>query len=140
MTTKTMAECLKELRESPALESMDAAKTERIGSPSLGDVVRQGDLYLTCIEALPSGKATKERQLVPGTTQGAKHVAQGDVEIVKDVQFQSMPNVLVGPAFKCNSDVTVTHVEHGDKILPAGTVWQCTYQIAYADEIKRVLD
>jgi hypothetical protein len=104
-----------EMRE--ALESFDAAAPERIGSPSLGDVVRQGDLYLIAIESLPNGKKTKERQLVPGTTQGSRHVVEGDVEIVNEV-----------------------HPEHGDKILPADTVWQCVYQQAYADEIRRVQD
>ena len=106
----------------------------------VGDVVRQGDLYLIAIESLPNGKKTNERQLVPGTTQGSRHVVEGNVEIVNEVQFKDIPAVLVGPAFKCNSETTVTHPEHGDKILPADTVWQCVYQQAYADEIRRVQD
>ena len=77
MSTKTMSHCLTEMRED--LESFDASKPERIGSPSLGDVVRQGDLYLVAIEALPKGTATRERQLVPGTTQGSRHVVEGNV-------------------------------------------------------------
>lgn len=137
-TTKTLSQCRQEMRE--ALESFDAAAPERIGSPSLGDVVRQGDLYLIAIESLPTGKKTNERQLVPGTTQGSRHVVEGNVEIVNEVRFRDIPAVLVGPAFKCNSETTVTHPEHGDKILPADTVWQCVYQQAYADEIRRVQD
>jgi hypothetical protein len=69
-----------------------------------------------------------------------KYSLRGDVEIVNEVQFKDIPAVLVGPAFKCNGEVTVSHPEHGDKILPADTVWQCVYQQAYADEIRRVQD
>jgi len=136
--TKTLSQCMTEMRE--ALESFDASKPERIGSPSLGDVVRQGDLYLIAIESLPNGKKTNQRQLVPGTTQGSRHVVEGDATIVNEVQFKDIPAALVGPAFKCNSETTISHPEHGDKILPADTVWQCVYQQAYADEIRRVQD
>lgn len=136
--TKTLSQCMTEMRE--ALESFDAAAPERIGSPSIEDCVRQGDLYLVCIDKLPEGKETKERQLVPGTTQGSRHVLVGDATIVNKISFKGMPEVLVGPAFHCNGEVTVSHPEHGDKILPEDTTWQCVYQQAYADEIRRVQD
>lgn len=138
VSPKTVAECRTEMRE--ALESFDAAKPERIGSPSIQDCVRQGDLYLVCIESLPKGKETKERQLVPGTTQGSRHVLSGDATIVNKVTFKDMPDVLVGPAFHCNGEVTIEHPEHGDKILPEDTTWQCVYQQAYAEQIRRAMD
>lgn len=138
MTTKTMQQCRQEMRS--ALESFDASKPERIGSPSLGDCVRQGDLYLICIENLPKGKVTSERQLVPGTTQGSRHTLSGDVEIVNEVSFRDLPAVLVGPAFTCKGETTVEHPEHGNKILPKDTTWQCVYQQAYADKVRRVAD
>lgn len=138
MAVETFAENLSELRDS--VEGLHAAKTDRIGAPSFGDVVRQGDIYLTCLEKMPEGTLTKERQLAPGNTQGSRHIVNGDVEMVKDVRFRSMNAVLVGPAFRCKSDVEVTHPEHGNKILPEGTIWQVTYQLHHADEIKRVQD
>jgi len=130
-------------------ESMHAAKTERIGSPSVGDVVRQGDLYLVCVDSLPQGSITEDRQLAPGTTQGSRHVLQGDCVIHKGVTVSDYPSnqavskihpILVGPAFYCKGEVTVTHPEHGDKILPADTTWQVIYQQVWADEVRRVRD
>lgn len=144
-------DAIKIMRQS--VESMHAAKTERIGSPSCGDVVRQGDLYLVCIESMPVGKATDNRQLAPGNTQGSRHILSGDVTIVTSVDYQSLKrvapesfakrdleSVLVGPAFSCNSDVEVTHPEHGHKVLPEGTVWQVIYQQALADVVRRAKD
>lgn len=130
-------------------ESMHSANTERIGSPSLGDVVRQGDLYLVCVDSLLTGVVTEDRQLAPGTTQGSRHVLQGDCVIHKNIAVSDYPSnqavskihpVLVGPAFHCKGDVTVTHPEHGDKILPADTTWQVVYQQVWADEVRRVRD
>lgn len=135
---KTVTQALTELRQS--VESLDAAKTERISAPSLGDVVRQGDIYLVCVDKVSGGKETKDRQLAPGSTQGSRHILKGDVTVYEGVSFRQMHQALVGPAFKCNSDVTVEHPEHGHKVLPEGTVWQVTYQRAMADEIRRVQD
>lgn len=135
---KTVTEALIEMRKS--VETLDASKTERINAPSLGDVVRQGDIYLTCINKITGGKETENRQLAPGNTQGSRHILAGKVTVYEGVSFNQMPSVLVGPAFKCNSDVTVEHPEHGHKVLPEGTVWQVTYQRAMADEIRRVMD
>lgn len=138
MAVETFAANLQELRTS--VEGFDASKPERIGAPSCGDVVRQGDIYLVCLDKMPKGKATTERQLAPGNTQGSRHIVQGDVEMVKDVSFKSMGAVLVGPAFKCKGDVEVTHPEHRNAILPEGTIWQVTYQLAHSNELKRVQD
>jgi hypothetical protein len=136
--TMTVDECIRQLEAS--VENMDAAKTERIGSPSLGDVVRQGDIYLVCIESLPVGQETKNRQLAPGNTQGSRHIVAGDAAFVEVESFGDVPAVLVGPAFACNGDCTVMHPEHGDKVLPAGTTFQVIYQLHHADEIRRVQD
>jgi len=136
--TKTVMAALTEMRAS--VESMISSETERIGSPSLGDVVRQGDLYLCCIDKLPEGVATKDMQLAPGNTQGSRHILSGDVSIVKPSKFGKLDTVLIGPAFTCKGDTTVTHPEHGHKVLPADTTWQVVYQQAYADVVRRVQD
>lgn len=124
---------------------MFGGKVERIGSPSLGDVVRQGDLYLVCIDRIV-GTETKERQLAPGTTQGSRHVISGDCTVVAKYEktmptvLGNVPTELIGPAVQCKSDCTIEHPEHGHKILPSGTSWAVVYQRAYADEIRRVQD
>lgn len=128
-------------------ENIDAAETEAIGTASVGDVVRQGDLYLVCLEELPDGKPIDGRQLAPGTTQGSRHVLAGECRIVTADQAEVADRIghdvqpeLVGPVFRCDAECTVTHPEHGDKVLPQGTAWAVVYQRAYADEVRRVQD
>ena len=142
-----MTDALTDMRNS--LENMDASETVTIGSPSIGDVVRQGDLYLECIETLPDGEPTGETQLAIGSTQGANHViTSGYKNGYSIVNVKSHTTnagvevnpVLIGPAFKCVEECELTHPEHGNKILPAGTVWQVVFQQAYSDEVRRVAD
>lgn len=134
-------------------ESMDAAAPAVIGAASVGDVVRQGDLYLVCLADPPAGKSTSQRQLVPGTTQGSRHVAVGDCRIIvpndraqfaatvsQAVKGAEVPAELTGPAIVCRGDVTIEHPEHGHRTLPAGSVWGGVYQRQYAEEVQRVLD
>jgi len=132
-------------------ESMDAAAPARIGSPSVGDVVRQGDLYLVCLESLPPG-VKHQRQLAPGTTQGSRHVAEGDcavympkepgavAQVISRINGAEVPVELVGPLVDCMGETTITHPEHGHRILPAGTSWAVVYQRAYAEEVRRAQD
>lgn len=132
-------------------EKLDAAKPAKIGSPSVGDVVRQGDLYLVCLESLPSG-VKHQRQLAPGTSQGSRHVAEGDcavylpkepsavARIIAKTAGADVPVELIGPMVECLGETTITHPEHGHRILPAGTSWAVVYQRAFAEEIRRALD
>lgn len=143
MSTSTVEQELQELRQSVA--GCPAAKTETIGSPSVGDVVRQGDVYLVCIDNLPQGKELRNAQLAPGTSQGSRHIIQGDCKIVEVTSFRlqngkDVPSPLIGPAFSCTGACEVTHPEHGHKVLPANSTWQVVYQLDHADEVRRVQD
>lgn len=143
-TSTTVNRDLSNLRLSA--EKMHAAETERIGTASPGDVVRQGDLYIVALAEPEHGAETNERQLAPGTTQGSRHVASGDCVIRAErseqltALYPDVPSELIGPSIECRGDTTVTHPEHGDKVLPAGSNWAVVYQRAYADEILRVQD
>lgn len=128
-------------------ETIDASALQVISDCSLGDNIRQGDIFLTCIESLPKGKPSQVRQLAPGTTQGSRHILFGEVQIVEHEQpvlngkGEAINSVLVGPAFKVLCDKGgVEHPEHGDFQLPKGSCWQATYQQAYADEVRRIQD
>lgn len=151
MTTVNVSKDIEEVRQSA--ESMDAAKTETIATASAGDVVRQGDLYLVCLSDAPKGEATKNRQLAPGSTQGSRHVASGkcEVSLASDrdavaaminrlVKGADIPAQLVGPVIRCKGEVTITHPEHGWKVLPDGSTWAVVYQRAYGEEVRRVQD
>lgn len=133
-------------------EKMEAAAPAKIGTASVGDVVRQGDLYLVCLESLPEGTKTA-RQLAPGNTQGSRHIAEGKccvylpkspaavARIISTVcRGSEVPEQLIGPLVECVGETTITHPEHGHRTLPAGTTWATVYQRAFAEEVRRVQD
>lgn len=131
----------------------EKAKTERIGSPSLGDVVRQGDIYLVCIEQAPSGMTSKTNQLAPGNTLGSRHIVVGNCRVISGfnrgrvldqiyayVKGSSVHINLVGPVVVCLGDTTLEHPEHGHKVLPGDTVWAVVYQRAFGEDVRRIED
>lgn len=123
-----------------------------VGTVSIGDVVRQGDLYLVAIGDLPAKRTpTGERQLAPGNTQGSRHVLAGECEVftaepaaiaalVKKSNGVIIPAPLLGPVFRTVGEVTVEHPEHGHRALPAGECFATVYQRAFADEVRRAQD
>jgi hypothetical protein len=140
-------------------EKMLAAEHATIGAASPGDVVRQGDVYLVCLDKPPAGKEIKDRQLAPGTTQGSRHVAEGDCVVIdiadkaamirevnrlvpstKGVLVSGRDEVLIGPAIECRKGVTITHPEHGDRSLEDGSIWLGLFQREHAEETRRVRD
>lgn len=126
--------------------------TERVSTMSIGDVVRQGDVYLVRIACLPkSAKPIKDRQLAPGSTQGSRHVLAGPCAIytadaadlaalIKSAAKCEVPTALIGPCFAPQSDVTIEHPEHAHRILPAECIGVVVYQRAFAEEVRRVRD
>lgn len=104
---------------------------------STGDYWRQGDIYITKLrhDSLDVNVSKAHpNQLAPGNTQGSRHVATGDCSV-----YSRSGDALTGPVVKVNSEAVITHPEHGDLKLPPG-VFGITYQRAYAEELKRVLD
>lgn len=61
-------------------------------------------------------------------------------EINRLVKGADVPPELVGPAVTCRGETTITHPEHGNRTLPAGTVWATVYQRQFAEEVRRVED
>ena len=107
---------------------------------SVGDAVRQGDLYITRMAAIPSGCVLvpdHPAQLAEGASQGSRHVldALEGVEVFRRVD----EDALQGPLLRISVERTVTHPEHGDWVLPAGC-YEITYQRQFADELRRVTD
>lgn len=134
-------------------EKMEAAQPAAIGTASVGDVVRQGDLYLVCLDHLPEAAERVGKKLAPGETQGSRHVASGECAVYRPASATTVaqligavcrganiPEQLVGPLVECLGETTIEHPEHGHRILPAGTVWAVVYQRAYGEEVRRVQD
>ena len=107
---------------------------------SVGDVFRQGDVYIELLASIPSAAKLDPKpdaQLAPGTTQGSRHVLDA-LDGVTMYRLKS-PTVLDGPILDVACERTITHPEHGDLTLPPG-VYGVTYQRAYADELRRQFD
>ena len=94
---------------------------------SVGDYVRQGDIYIIFLDCVPSDAirvATPQLQLAPGSSQGSRHC----LSTLDGVDIYSLPDPTVydGPVIRCTTEVTVTHPEHGNWLLPVGC-----YAISY---------
>lgn len=99
----------------------------------VGEVVRQGDIYIERIEAIEGkGAAVVSRQLAPGATKGSRHIVAESAGVTL---WKSKPTLgnksafQVGPAIECKGDLTVTHPEHawlkiaGGKVVQFFQVW-----------------
>ncbi|MGE4198638.1 MAG: hypothetical protein AB7G11_16125 [Phycisphaerales bacterium] len=126
---------------------------ETIETLSEGDTVRQGDLYLVALDQEPKALGPfGTNQLTPGTTQGSRHVVQGQCEVLRVEEREAIAILnrlvpatrkhdrqFIGPMIRASGPVTVTHPEHGDRTLPAGS-YLTTYQRAFGEEIRRQAD
>ena len=167
---------------------------------SVGDAVRQGDIYLQKIEDLTEPPTFFKRlqnpsfpyQLAPGNTKGSRHCveesagleiyipesaeffneATGEMDFEANRVFQQRTSTYItnklgmqpediwrndaaraahnellsaltfaGPILKVANTATVSHPEHGNWILPAGT-YRCVFQRTVSSEnrIRRVMD
>lgn len=135
----TATKALKAVQESAEKIKNDAPQRFPEAA-SVGDVFRQGDVYVELLGAVPS-RAKRDpqpqAQLAPGTTQGSRHVLDS-LEGVTMYRLAS-PTVLDGPILDLATERTVTHPEHGNVILPPG-VYGISYQRAFADELRRQAD
>lgn len=104
------------------------------------DTIRQGDLYLTVCERVPSGYVRidkpkdSDRQLVPGNTQGAKHCLDSleGVELYRPKEWTE--ETLEGPYMRLAKERTVLHPTHGSVTLVASMGFHCTYQREWSRE------
>lgn len=138
-----------------AAEKIRNDEPATIGTVSLGDVIRQGDLYLVSIGGLPRTlRRLKSPQLAPGSSRGSRHILVGDFEIFEPEPEHVMALIaraiaprtfesyvpLVGPVFRTHGQVEVTHPEHGNRLLPGGECFAVIYQRAFGREVRPQLD
>lgn len=124
---------------------------EVITMMSPGDNVRQGDLYFVFLDVEPRITGPHPRQLAPGTSQGSRHVAEGDCEVFsvdtedavkivnRIVPATDGQELFIGPLVRSTAGFEATHPEHGDKVFPAGSIL-VVYQRSWADLIRRQVD
>ena len=112
----------------------------------VGDVVRQGDLYLELLAGVPKkhGKRTTNAQLAIGETQGSRHVIDPRPTGLEVFSPPAGATALEGPIVVSRRErIRLTHPEHGNFDLPPG-VYRVTYQRDFAkeraQELRRVAD
>lgn len=129
MTATQAATVIDKLREqAECIRNDRPQRFPEAASP--GDTFRQGDVYITLLDAVPSDAVSvvgRSMQLVQGTTTGSRHcLDSGD-----GVTFyrKSQPGMLDGPILLLQKERVITHPEHGHVILPGeGRVYAITYQ------------
>jgi len=109
---------------------------------SVGDGVRQGDVYITLLDRVPKGfvkQDTWDRQLAPGSTQGSRHI----LDAKAGVKYYRHPdaNEFTGPVLMLSKTRELTHPEHGNWILPS-RIFGISYQRTQdaLDKQRRVAD
>lgn len=104
----------------------------------IGTAVQQGDIYLHRLPAEAAvGKLLSkgQAQVALGSNMGARHVAEGEIEVFEAVALPpgvaAPPNVadreIMGPVIKAKKPFRLTHPEHAHHELPEGT-YGVTYQ------------
>lgn len=140
MTTQ-VAENVRSVSETAERIKSDA-KQKFPEAASVGDFVRQGDVYITLLGSVPPGAIRDDKpllQLAPGNTQGSRHCLSS-LNSTTVYRLQN-PTPYDGPILEVKRPVTITHPEHGHWRLPAGC-YGISYQRTEDSEglIRRVLD
>jgi hypothetical protein len=98
----------------------------------VGDIVRQGDIYIERIAILPKPSEISkrgDRQLALGNTEGSRHVCTRGPALYDLVRRTA----LQGPIIDAPKRFHVTHPEHAHVSLPSGT-YAVTYQRDFGEE------
>src|SRR3990167_1021827 len=93
-----------------------------------GRVIRQGDIYIHMVkENHPVGAQVDEKQLVDGTSLGARHILDGNVVVYETADRPEWLDnkMFLGKAFDVCGRAVVTHPEHAHVEFGAGFVGRC---------------
>lgn len=131
-TQKQAIEAIDKIQAAPVSDVVrDATDLE------IGQAVHQGDVYVIRVDPAKTahGAERGSRQVAIGETVGARHFAEGALDV-----FHPAPGAdqFTGPIVKAESPWMLTHPEHADFRMPAGA-FQCRYQLDYATQ-QRVAD
>lgn len=136
------AEEAQNLIERSAKEKV-VSTVRRIDVMAVGQVVRQGDIYIHCVaDGHEKGDLTGDRQLALGESMGSRHVAEKPSQVyageVAPPWYSKNFAPLLGPCVVSPGRFVITHPEHAHVDLPAGT-YQITHQRDGRTEM-RVID
>lgn len=125
-----------------ATAAESASSDVRVVNPEVGQVVRQGDIYIHRVpDGHRHGAHLEHRQLAVGTSMGARHIVAMDSPVsmfVGTMRPAWALGALLGPCVVATGSWKVNHPEHANCVLPAG-LYQVTHQMD-ALTLQRVAD
>lgn len=138
----SVAEVVEKIEKSAEVPNREVRDVR--GKMVRGAVVRQGDVYFLACDGRLFNKrqprADQDRNLAKAAegTSGHAHTLVGDAVLFDAIALDKLTQgtngdplgqgVLLGPAFRAQEDVRVTHEEHSEVILPAG-YYQVLFQL-----------
>ena len=115
---------------------------DRKVSLTIGEHVRQGDIYIVRVpDNHAHGEETKDRQLAQGESRGSRHIAEAPAKVYAGTTAPSHAlnsRLFLGPCVQSDAEFMISHPEHANVILTAGT-YQIVHQMD-ALTLKRVQD
>lgn len=136
---QTVLDAHKKIEEYSEINATD--KVRNVPKMKIGQAVRQGDVYITAIKNVPENYTKSDMpaqlQLVPGSTQGSRHI----IESTSGISLYKFDGTseLQGPVLEAKAAFTVTHPEHAHVFLQPG-LYHVTFQKDWAEEERRVKD
>ena len=110
-----------------------------IKSIEVGQIIRQGDIYIHAVEETHTKGLSCDNQLAEGDNKGSRHIAMSPATTYDGIEAPSWCDIeFLGPVVVSPDRFLITHPEHADISLPAGT-YQITHQMD-ARTLKRVKD
>lgn len=116
-------------------------QTERLNEACVtGDFIRQGDLYIIVFGVVPAGyvhivaPTERDKQLVPGNTQGAKHCLDSLSGVELWLPKEWTEDTLEGPFLRLSKERTILHPTHGACVIAAGVSVRLAYQREWSRE------
>lgn len=101
-----------------------------IKSMKVGQIVRQGDIYIHKVDDTHPHGGRCGRQLAQGSSKGSRHIAESPAECFTGTQKPTTCEdaVFLGPLVKSPHRFLISHPEHADISLSGGC-YQITHQM-----------
>ena len=141
MTTATMT-AVQAIQHITEQATFKAKGDDRRVSLTVGKHVRQGDIYICRVsDTHAHGEEIKDRQLAQGESRGSRHIAEAPAKVYAGTSAPANAlnaRAFLGPCIVSDSPFMISHPEHANVILTAGT-YQIVHQMD-AMTLKRVQD
>lgn len=138
-TTMSAREAINHITEQATFK---AKGDDRRVNLAVGKHVRQGDIYICRVaDTHARGEEQKDRQLAQGESRGSRHIAEAPAKVYAGTTAPANAlnsRLFLGPCVVSESPFMISHPEHANVILTAGT-YQIVHQMD-ALTLKRVQD